>query len=104
MEPTEHNGIKKVLTTIAVFFMLVVGVYFFVFHKTAPAVVLDQYGNPTAAQTVGSDLIALSTKLQNVTLNDAIFHKDAFIQLTDFNTTLPTEAQGRANPFQSLGH
>ena len=102
MESNTPKGIKKVLLTVGIFLLVVVGIYFFVFHKTAPVTVLDQYGNPVQAQTVGSDLVALLAKLQTVSLNDAIFQNEAFIQLTDFGTALPVEPQGKADPFQSL--
>lgn len=104
MSPTEHMGIKKTIATIAVFVVLFAGVYFFVLHKASTPQVLDQFGNPVEAESVGSDLIALLDKLQGVTLDDSLFQKQAFIELTNYSTTLPAETPGRSNPFQSIGN
>ncbi len=102
MQPQENSPIRKIIIIGISAVLLFSALYFFVFNKTAPAVVFDQFGNPVQAQVVGQDLVDLLDQLQNVQLDDTLFSKQAFINLTDYAITLPNEPQGRANPFGSL--
>jgi hypothetical protein len=102
MQPESNSPTKKIATIVIVILVILVVIYYFFFRGTAPAVTLDQFGNPVSAQVVGQDLVELLNKLQSVTLDDSIFHDPAFINLTDFSTTLPNLPVGRANPFDNL--
>ena len=64
--------------------------------------IIDEFGNPVEAQVVGQDLIDLLAELEGVKLDQSLFSREAFVNLTDFAQTLPEEPRGRANPFSSL--
>jgi hypothetical protein len=102
MQSQENSPIKKIIVISISAAFILFAVYFFFFKKTAPVVVLDQFGNPTQAQVVGQDLVDLLDKLQNVKLDDSIFRNQAFINLTDYAITLPDQPRGRANPFAPM--
>jgi hypothetical protein len=99
MQSESNIPIKKIITIVVTVAVLLIAIYYFFFRSPAPAVTLDQFGNPVATKVVGQDLIDLLNKLQNVTLDDSIFHDPAFINLTDYTVTLPNLPEGRSNPF-----
>jgi hypothetical protein len=102
MQPEEKNPIQKIIIIGISAVLLFSGLYFFVFNKTGPSIVFDQFGNPVQAQVVGQDLVDLLDQLQSVELDESLFSKQAFINLSDYAITLPNEPQGRANPFSPL--
>lgn len=99
MQPQENSPIRKIITIGIFAVLLFSALYFFVFNKNTPPITFDQFGNPVQAQVVGQDLVDLLNQLQGVTLDDSLFAKQAFINLTDYAITLSNEPQGRANPF-----
>lgn len=54
-------------------------------------------------ENVGADVLELNASLQSVTLDRTLFSSTAFTSLVDFSTALPKQAQGRNNPFASIG-
>ncbi len=102
MQSEQNSPIKKIIIIAVSVAFLSMAIYFFVFHKTTPVSVLDQFGNPVAAQSEGQDLVDLLSQLQAVTLDDSLFKNQAFINLTDYSITLPSEPQGRPNPFDKI--
>lgn len=103
MQPEEKNPTKKIIIIAASALIVLAALYFFVFRKSPPPVSFDQFGNPIEAQAVGQDLVDLLNQLQNVKLDDSIFRKQAFINLTDYSVTLPNLPRGRNNPFDPIG-
>ena len=102
MQPEQTSPVKKIIVIVVVVAFLAMGIYFFVFNKITPSTVLDQFGNPVQAQVEGADLVDLLTQLENVKLDDSLFKKQAFINLTDYAIMLGSEPQGRPNPFDKI--
>ena len=96
----ESTNTKKfaILGVISVLF--VVSVYFYFFRTSAPKISLDQFGNRIQDQAVGQDFVSLLGELQSVTLDTSIFQSQAFQNLTGYTAALPSEPQGRADPFK----
>ena len=102
MQPEPTSPLKKIIVIVVVIAFIGTAIYFFVFNTAAPATKLDPFGNPVQAQVEGADLVDLLTQLENVKLNEALFNKQAFINLTDYAITLGDEPQGRPNPFEKI--
>jgi hypothetical protein len=98
----EQSPIKKIIVIGVTIVFVVAALYFFFFRSTEPQLVIDEFGNPVEAQVIGQDLIDLLAELEQVTLDQSLFTREAFVNLTDFSQVLPDEPRGRANPFSSL--
>ena len=99
---TESSNTKKIISGIVLLAVVAYAVYFFFFRNSAPEVILDEFGNPVAAQVVGQDLIDTLVDLQSVTLSDKVFSTPAFMSLIDFAVELTPETPGRSNPFSPI--
>jgi hypothetical protein len=51
----------------------------------------------------GQDILTLVQKLNAVSINQGIFQNPMFSNLRDFSQTIFPEAQGRVNPFATIG-
>jgi hypothetical protein len=98
----EQSPIKKVIVIGVSIALVIAALYFFLFRSSEPQMIIDEFGNPVEAQVVGQDLIDLLAELEGVTLDQSLFSREAFVNLTDFAQNLPNEPRGRANPFSSL--
>lgn len=98
----ESSNTKKIVSGVVLLAVLAYAVYFFFFRNSTPEIVLDEFGNPVAAQVVGQDLIDTLVELQSVTLDDNVFTTAAFRSLTDFSVVLTPETPGRTNPFSPI--
>jgi hypothetical protein len=57
----------------------------------------------SSSTVVGQDFVNQLLTLKSIQLNDAIFSNPSFNTLTDFSQPVPTEPQGRPNPFAPIG-
>ena len=51
----------------------------------------------------GQEILNLTNKLKNISIDQAIFSSKLFLTLKDFGTVLTPELQGRPNPFAPIG-
>lgn len=56
-----------------------------------------------AAESVGSEVLELYTRLQAVTLDQTLFTSSLYRRLVDFSKTIPQQVPGRPNPFDIIG-
>ena len=101
MEPQQQNPVKKIISIAVVVLLILSGIYFFFFNKAPAVLTKDEFGNPVQMEVVGQDLLDLLSQLKSVKLDNALFAKPAFVQLTDYSIPLPSQPQGRTNPFSS---
>lgn len=101
MEPQEQNPVKKLISLAVIALLVMSGIYFFFFNKASVSLTKDEFGNPVQMQVVGQDLLDLLSQLQSVKLDNSLFAKPAFVELTDYSIPLPDQPQGRSNPFSS---
>ena len=59
--------------------------------------------SPQAATAVGADLLEISNKLSQASLDKEIFGNSSFRNLSDFSSAIPLQPIGRANPFDPIG-
>lgn len=55
------------------------------------------------ASNVGVDLLLTLNELKGVNLDRSILSDQAFLEFSDFSTTIPEEPVGRPNPFDRFG-
>lgn len=88
---------KGILATIAVF-ILAMFLYNFFSASDALPVSID-----LSAPSIGADLLQIYDKLQQVTLDQAVFSSAGYRELTDFSESIPPQPTGRPNPFDLIG-
>jgi hypothetical protein len=64
----------------------------------------DSTSSSATSSPVDQNILTLLSSFQNVTIDSSLFSSNLFQSLKDFSTTLPTEPEGRANPFAPIGN
>jgi hypothetical protein len=90
---------KHKTTLISIILFIAVIMLYKTFFKVNSAVTTES----TSAASVGSDLIDLYGKLQNVSFDQTLFNMPGYRSLLDFSTVLVPQPTGRTNPFDQLG-
>lgn len=93
------NSFKKYQTTILVVILLIGAFYVYrTFFGGSTTVAVDQN-----AQQIGTDVLNLKQKLEDASFDKTLFSSPVFQSLVDFSTTIPSQPQGRSNPFDVIG-
>jgi hypothetical protein len=87
---------RSLIIAIAIFAAVIWG--YSTFFKTDSSVTVD-----VDTQAVGSDVLALYSSLQSVSIDQSIFASPLYKNLTDFSRALENQPIGRANPFDVIG-
>ncbi len=91
------SNLIKILIGIGV----LVGLYFgYVFFITAPAVTPEEETNTSQ---VGQEILVMIERLHHISLDPSIFSSPIILRLKDSVIPLTFEAQGRSDPFSSIG-
>jgi len=101
MDSTSNT--KKILVILFTIIIIVFAVYFFLFKPAPPPEVsFDEFGIPVQTQVVGEDLISLLEELQSVRFDSGFFRTATFQSLNDYYIDLPSQPQGKSNPFGAI--
>ena len=108
-----NSKIKNIII-IGIVAIVLVLIYIFFIRKAPEATLTTSTGAPVTGSTnadtniqtvqIGQDFISLLLSVKNIKLDDSIFKDEAFISLKDSSILLiPTENEGRPNPFAPIG-
>jgi hypothetical protein len=82
----------------------VLGYFGYILVIKSPSPSTLQIVEPTNGESAtGQDILTLTDRLKNSTLDQTIFSSELFKKLQDFGTVLISEPQGRSNPFAQIG-
>jgi hypothetical protein len=95
MKSLENN--KNVVYAIVLFAIAIIA-YNFLLKSSQEASL-----NGISAQNIGNDVVELNRSLQAVTLDQSLFSSPEYKTLTDWSPNIPSQPQGRSNPFAPLG-
>jgi len=96
------NIFGKIVKLLIVIGILAGAYMFFTNRDASPRESLTVVPANQASAVRVSDIVFLLNELKGFEIDTRVFSDPALSSLEDFRTTLPTEIQGRANPFLSL--
>lgn len=84
-------------------FILLGAAYLFFFNKNSTDSTITQTNTSTSASDAERVFLNLSSELGAISFDTKIFSNPNFTALTDIHTAVLIEAQGRHDPFATIG-
>lgn len=99
--------ISKIIKILLPVILLAIGgfvaYYFYSNGSISIPTSLSFFELPTEESPVGSDILVLTARIEQIQINPEVFDTPLFRNLKDFSAVINPEVQSRPNPFSPIG-